>query len=531
MKWASQLHRLAKISQGADACTLQRLYLSIAVPHFAYAADVWYTPVDFGSGKERSTGSVGMAKRLGRIKSTAARTILGAMRSTPIDALDAHAGLLPIHILLNEACQRSATRLASIASSHPLSKAVKQSAKGRGKHIPPLQQILQFAGHLPSEFNTAPANIVHHTKNQLLTPFPDLLPAIMKAHTDGTHTQVFSDGASSSQGVGAAAVLFSGRHRAHTVGRRLGAEGQISVVDAELIGVWMVVHLIIRSAEVIEAVIFMDSQLAIKALDGMAVGALPSPVASASLAIRNTRRRAGGIRVRLEWCPGHAGISGSSIADSEVRKAAAGQTTGADLLPGKVVAFKPKKNAKMVKEDTKKQNIRKASEYWLLSAAGIKLCEKYPSLLAHTSLDRVKKLPRARATLLFQLSVGHAPLQAHLCRLRAVETQTCPHCNEAPETVAHFICRCQAFAAARHQHLTSRGLEFLNLSFLFTSSTALSPLFSFIRAMNRFPDVFLWVKWMTQNLGLRFNWHAPQFHILIVEVLSTLHSRNSPQFT
>ncbi|KAF8599403.1 hypothetical protein BDV93DRAFT_449402, partial [Ceratobasidium sp. AG-I] len=87
---------------------------------------------------------------------------------------------------------------------------------------------------------------------------------------------------------------------------------------------------------------------------------------------------------------------------------------------------------------------------------------------------------------LFQLTTGHIPLQSHLLRLRAVESGVCPHCGDAPETVAHYILRCQTFAAERHQHLTSAGLEFLHLSFLFSQSTVLSPLFRYIKATGRF---------------------------------------------
>ncbi|KAF8597819.1 hypothetical protein BDV93DRAFT_452281, partial [Ceratobasidium sp. AG-I] len=85
--------------------------------------------------------------------------------------------------------------------------------------------------------------------------------------------------------------------------------------------------------------------------------------------------------------------------------------------------------------------------------------------------------------------IGHAPLQDYLGRLQVVDPRVCLHCGDAPETVAHFVLRCQTFATARHQFLTSRGLEFLNLSFLFSSSSALSPLFSYIMATGRFPDL------------------------------------------
>ncbi|KAF8595693.1 hypothetical protein BDV93DRAFT_456268, partial [Ceratobasidium sp. AG-I] len=83
----------------------------------------------------------------------------------------------------------------------------------------------------------------------------------------------------------------------------------------------------------------------------------------------------------------------------------------------------------------------------------------------------------------------HAPLQNHLARLKVVDSQICPHCGDAPETAAHYVLRCQKFAAERHQFLATQGLEYLNLSYLLSSSSALVPLFRYIKATRRFVDL------------------------------------------
>lgn len=126
----------------------------------------------------------------------------------------------------------------------------------------------------------------------------------------------------------------------------------------------MAVHLVARAKEVIEGVVFTDSQLAIRALEGKKVGASPSLVAGASLAIRNARR-------------GRRG---------------------------------------------------------------------FPSV-----------------------SNG-----------------------------AHFVTRCRAFAAQRHQHLTCLGLEFLNLSFLFSSPAALASQSHKDTLLGHLPNL---AKWRLQRLG------------------------------
>ncbi|KAF8595014.1 hypothetical protein BDV93DRAFT_407127, partial [Ceratobasidium sp. AG-I] len=118
-----------------------------------------------------------------------------------------------------------------------------------------------------------------------------------------------------------------------------------------------------------------------------------------------------GIQVRVEWCPGHAGIRGSGVADRLAREASGGTECGGTDMPRGT---------------------------------------KHPRVLAHTFIDKIKNLPRSRASLLFQLTIGHVPLQAHLARLRAADSNVCPHCSDAPETVAHFILRCPVFASERH---------------------------------------------------------------------------------
>lgn len=123
------------------------------------------------------------------------------------------------------------------------------------------------------------------------------------------------------------------------------------ILDAEIVGAWMAAHLVLKSPEVIEAVIYTDSQPAIRALRRENVGASPALVSSASLTIRDARRGAGGVLMRLSWCPGHAGIRGSEETDREARLAADGRTTRPDLLPRKVEGFGPKKNPKTAKEN------------------------------------------------------------------------------------------------------------------------------------------------------------------------------------
>ncbi|KAF8600451.1 hypothetical protein BDV93DRAFT_510904 [Ceratobasidium sp. AG-I] len=156
------------------------------------------------------------------------------------------------------------------------------------------------------------------------------------------------------------------------ISRKRAEQGSLSVVDVEVVAIWMAAHLIIKAPEGIEAVIFTDLQVAIRALGGERVGATPLLVNSASLSIRNAGWGAGGISVRLVWCPGHGGIMGSEAADAAAKGALNGMTIGSMLLPRKLSEFSAKKNSTTERGKAKSQNVESAREHWNRTATGIK---------------------------------------------------------------------------------------------------------------------------------------------------------------
>lgn len=488
MKWSTQLTRLAKMSYGATATVARRLYTSIAVPRFTYAADVWFTPVTTNATPEgRSTGSVGFAKRLTKIQSTAARAILGALRSSPVDSLDAHASLLPIHLLMNEACQRAAIRLASAPPEHPLSKAVLRCAKGRKAHIPPLQRILQFLGHDPTSFEKWKLARPHVTPHPALV-FPSKQIAVMNARTDQAHLQLYTDGAASSRGVGCSAILLNHRRFQTASGARLGDSGSFSVLDAEVAGILVAAHLILDSPVVDDATIFTDSQSAISCIRGRRNGATEALLKATRRALTKARQKAGGTEVRLQWCPGHQGVPGNELADAEAKAAAGGRTYPTSLTPRFLTTYRSPVNPVTLKKLVKDRNRTQATLHWENSTAGIKYQRRYPHLDAASFMTHTASLPRSRATLLYRLITGHVQLRQHLHRLRATDSPMCEHCQTVPETVAHYLLRCPRYSSERYLYLESLGLDFLVLDFLFSSSEALLPVFDFVRATGRFSD-------------------------------------------
>lgn len=100
------------------------------------------------------------------------------------------------------------------------------------------------------------------------------------------------------------------------------------------------------------------SQLAIRVLGGVEAGTSPSLLSSTSIAIRNARRRAGGVSLQLRWCLGHGGLRGNVDTDREARMTADRRATRAELLPRKIAKLKPRKNPKTEREDMKIHDVK-----------------------------------------------------------------------------------------------------------------------------------------------------------------------------
>ena len=109
-----------------------------------------------------------------------------------------------------------------------------------------------------------------------------------------------------------------------------------------------------------------------------------------------------------------------------------------------------------------------------------------PSMPSSKYRKLITELPRRFVSVLTQLRTNHVPLQAYLHRFKLADSPICPHCEEAPETVTHFIMFCSNFAGQRRQLRRSLGPHVnLNLSVL-RNSKHLPDLFRFINSTDRF---------------------------------------------
>ena len=124
---------------------MRQLYCTVGVPRFTYAADVWYTPVTRGTRGTKASGSVGVTRQLTSVQHIAVTAITGALRTTAMDIMEAHANVLLIELLMHRVCYRAAIRLAMVLDLHPLRKPMLTCARRCVKrHLSPIHTLLRM---------------------------------------------------------------------------------------------------------------------------------------------------------------------------------------------------------------------------------------------------------------------------------------------------------------------------------------------------------------------------------------------------
>ena len=263
--------RLAKPTFGLPHQYARRLFKAVVCPRLEYGLPVWYTPVCRRDGSHRATGSVGIARRIGKVQRLAGLMITGAFKSTSNVFLDYHADLLPVELRLNQAAHRAAARLASLPNSHPLHKAIQRCTSRYPRfHRSPLHELfhcfsdlrqvatvchappLSLAGESPFEL------VVADTKGEAQSQAAEVL--------QGRDTCVFVTGCASGSKIGAAAVAVKrdGGRVSRRVSLRPAALRQVH--DGVLAAMTLALCIIMDCPRVTRASILVPDRAAVTAL-------------------------------------------------------------------------------------------------------------------------------------------------------------------------------------------------------------------------------------------------------------------------
>ena len=248
-KWASQIRRIARPSWGITPKYAQRLYISVALPRILYGADVWCSPPGRANNNKGNRGTAKVINQLATIQQSGALAILGALRTSPTNALNACAFLLPAEKLVERCCHKAAVHLATVPLEHPLHRPVKScKSKYIKRHRSPLHILFSNTAFNPKSLEKIPTK--PHNPAQLgKLPFSVSIATSKDAsiledrHANET-VKIYSDGSAHKGKVGAAVVLIRPGHPTRTLHFHLGPTSEHMVHEAELVGTVLALHLI-----------------------------------------------------------------------------------------------------------------------------------------------------------------------------------------------------------------------------------------------------------------------------------------------
>ena len=457
-KWTAQIRRLTRPSWGITPKYAKQLYISVALPRILYAADVWCTPTSCEHPGPKALGSAKVTKQISSVQRAGALAITGGLRSSPTDALDASAFLLPTPSTISKWCHRAYTRLAMLPKEHPLFKTVNWKVTSTTKrHRGPIHNLARTYNVATKEIEKIPTAARDPSKLGKL-PFSISIPvdkdaSVLEAANASEEIQVYSDGSAHGGKVGAAAILSRGHNPDRILHFHLGRETEHTVHEAELVGLLLALHLIhTEKRSNTTCSIAVDNQATLKAFNSD----LRKPghhIAREALRLANLMQKRKGkhkFKLTLRWSAGHVGIEGNEKADEEAKKAASELSSQVTLLPpylrkplfSNPSALRREHNDRLKKDwankwgQTKRGRIAK------------RIDKSSPSVKFLKTISN-PKISRNAASQIAQLRLQHFPLNGYLHKIKRVDSANCPACGADDESNTHFLLTCQSYAHER----------------------------------------------------------------------------------
>jgi len=412
--------------------------------------------VDYAGPK--TVGSAGAIKKIISTQRASALAITRGLCTSPMDALNASAFLLPALLMIKKWCIRAFVRMATLPIDHPLFKPVNwKRMRATKRHHGPLHTLSNLTNTDTRKMEKIPMFGWNPSSLGEL-PFSISIPANKEASAREAENameeiQVFTDGSAQGGKVGAAAILIRNNRPFCMLHYHLGPEAEHTVHEAELVGLLLAMHLIRTERQgATSSVIAIDNQAALRAFNSE----LRKPghhlaQEILSLATRIQKRRSNDkYSLTLRWTAGHISIAGNEKADSKAKNAAASLSSDKELLPPylrKPLLINPsavkRKLIDKLKKDWKKE--------WHESARGmnvLKIDSTTPSDRFIKTISN-EKLSREASSRIAQLRLRHVPLNSYLYKFKRTDKDNCPACSTKNETIVHFLLHCTHYAFER----------------------------------------------------------------------------------
>jgi ribonuclease HI len=497
--------RLTRTKLGIRPRLMRLLFVSVAVPKMTYALDVWYVPPHKKEGMRNNSGSVRALKAMGKIQRIATRAITGGLWTSPNDLLDAHAGVLPVNLMLERICHAAAVRASTLPDGHPTRAMLRAYSKTPAKtHLPPLQKLIECFRIKPQRFETIMPDPRPPTyKRAFTTAIAESKEESIKDEgKDKSEIRIYTDGSGFEGNAGAAAVLYrKGVEEPEKILRfHLGSLKKHTTFEGEAVGSILAAWMLQGQAEVGKsaATSYTDSQAFIKATGARKTGPGQylvleylrlTDIMNDGTDVPST---AGTKKFALKWVAAHKGVAGNERVDEEAKRAAQGESSPPEDLPP-ILRKRLPVSATAVKQEFGEKLKTRWMDMWKTSPR----YARFQHIDANFPFKKFRKisevLSRAQTSLLTQLRTGHIPLNSYLFRIKKSGTRRCELCwgigqLTITETVVHFLFECQAYAAERYDMDRALGRYSRDLRSILTSLGRIKELLKFVGRTARFKN-------------------------------------------
>ncbi|VDB85625.1 unnamed protein product [Peniophora sp. CBMAI 1063] len=419
------------------------------------------------------------------------------MRSSPNDLLDICANLLPMRLLVAKICFRALTRVSALPVNHPLHLvAIRSAAAFPRVHRTPLHYLYRLfpeAAPQHSEYIVPMRYDPAHLKPTFTTHIAKSREESHREDEDmDSVIRVYSDGSGYNGYAGAAAVLIrtDGVHEQRRVLRyRLGPLTEHTVYEAEAVGVLLGAHLL-HTEEPEHASkpssISLDNQAVIRATEHC-TKAQPGHYLLdlfRDSADRLLQKRRLGYSLAVRWISGHDDAEFNEYVDGQAKIAADGRSSVKTDLPH-CLRTPLRASVSALRQEYARRLKERWQRDWCMSPRYHRHCHWAPDATSPRHIAITNELSRRDSTVLFQLRSGHAPLNAHLHRINCAPAPTCEACEEADETVNHFIYDCPARLSERRQLRKAAGKKWADRSYLLGETRGVKALMAYVRQTGR----------------------------------------------
>ena len=305
-----------------------QLYQAVAILKMLYAANIWFKPIYQHDSNAHQRGSIGIANKLSSVQISAAIAIMGAMKTTVTDILEAHTNLLPIPLLLQITCHRAIVRLATHPSSHPLHAPVRKAAKHFvSSHRSSLHYLTKSFLISPDDIESInPARRPPSTRIPVKTSIARSKEEAIAEHFHlPDEIQIYCNGSGYQGKIGAAAIMFRKGSHPRTLKFHLGKDSDHTVYEAEEVGLILAAHLLATEHNLISPIsISIDNQAALQSINISCSS--PSSYLADNLikTLKKLTNNHHNLDITVRWVPGHEGVHGNEEVDKAAKSAAEG---------------------------------------------------------------------------------------------------------------------------------------------------------------------------------------------------------------